>query len=30
MASVTDAMKAKSDQLNFVDIGAGGELIIFI
>jgi len=30
MASVIDAMKAKSDQLNFVDIGAGGELIIFI
>lgn len=30
MASVIDAMKAKSDQLNFVDIGAGGELVIFI
>lgn len=30
MASVIDAMKAKSDQLNFVDIGADAELIILI
>lgn len=30
MASVLKAMKAKSDQLNYVDIGASGELQITI
>lgn len=30
MASVSNALKAKSDQLNFVDIGANGELQITI
>lgn len=30
MASVLNAMKAKSDQLNYVDIGANGELQITI
>jgi hypothetical protein len=29
MASVANAMKAKSDQLNFVDIGTG-ELVLFV
>lgn len=30
MASLMKAMEAKSDQLNFVDLGAGGERVLYV